>query len=274
MSIPARNWLCMLGASAATLLCTAALAGADRAKPPSQASVRQQVLELVAGSSAEHPVSLYDNGLRKFKAADLSGIDFNAASLRAVQMPGVDLSNADLSQAVLSLAIMPDADLSGANLSDAQLYSVLAPGANFKGADLSGARVIGHLQKSNFEGADLSGLRAGVVLANQSMGMLNAKFDQANLSGVDLSGADLSYASLRFADLSGANLSNANLTRADLSGANLKGANLTGAVVTNAILASANLTGAIMKDIEGAETIVGSKRIVGWQPGKGQAQSE
>ncbi len=46
------------------------------------------------------------------------------------------------------------------------------------------------------------------------------------LSEYDLSGANLSGANLRRADLSDANLSDANLRRADLSGANLSGANL------------------------------------------------
>nr|WP_271857959.1 ubiquitin-like protein [Planktomarina sp.] len=48
------------------------------------------------------------------------------------------------------------------------------------------------------------------------------------ISNDDLSGADLSNADLTGADLSGANLSNANLTGADLTGVDLSNANLTG----------------------------------------------
>ena len=70
------------------------------------------------------------------------------------------------------------------------------------------------------------------------------------LSGLNLSGIDLSRESLRDMDLTGANLSNANFTNADLSNAILTNANLTGAVFTNAnlsnaILTNANLTGAV-----------------------------
>ena len=52
---------------------------------------------------------------------------------------------------------------------------------------------------------------------------------KANLSGADLSGADLSWANLSGADLSGADLRWANLSGANLSGADLRGANLSGA---------------------------------------------
>jgi hypothetical protein len=60
---------------------------------------------------------------------------------------------------------------------------------------------------------------------------------RANLSGADLSGANLSRA-----NLSGANLSGANLSRADLSGANLSGANLSRADLSGANLSRADLS--------------------------------
>jgi hypothetical protein len=58
---------------------------------------------------------------------------------------------------------------------------------------------------------------------------------RANLSGADLSWANLSRANLRGADLSGANLSRANLRGANMSRANLRGANLRGADMSGAI---------------------------------------
>lgn len=97
----------------------------------------------------------------------------------------------------------------------------------------------------------------------------NSQGVRANLSGVSLSGADLSRANLREANLSranlyrtdlseanlyGANLSRANLSRADLSGANLYKAslygtdlsrvNLSGASLYGTSLSGANLSGA------------------------------
>ncbi|PAX58381.1 pentapeptide repeat-containing protein [Brunnivagina elsteri] len=70
----------------------------------------------------------------------------------------------------------------------------------------------------------------------------------------DLSGADLSRASLSRVILRDANLKGANLSQADLRGADLTGANLEGAVLNNANLTAASLTGALMKSasLEGA----------------------
>jgi hypothetical protein len=72
----------------------------------------------------------------------------------------------------------------------------------------------------------------------------------ADLSGADLSGADLSRANLSGADLSGANLSGADLSGANLSGADLLRANLSGADLLRANLSGADLSGA---DLSGAD---------------------
>lgn len=67
---------------------------------------------------------------------------------------------------------------------------------------------------------------------------------RADLSGADLSRASLRYANLRYADLSGADLSRADLSRASLRYANLSGADLSGADLGGADLSYANLSGA------------------------------
>ncbi|WP_257998862.1 pentapeptide repeat-containing protein [Fischerella thermalis] len=76
-----------------------------------------------------------------------------------------------------------------------------------------------------------------------------AKLERADLSGVNLSNANLTGADLEKANLSNANLSGANLTNADLEEANLTGANLKGANFQRADLEDANLTNA---DVTGA----------------------
>jgi hypothetical protein len=70
------------------------------------------------------------------------------------------------------------------------------------------------------------------------------------LRSADLSGADLSGADLRSADLSGAVLSGAVLRSADLSGAVLRSA-----VLRSAVLRSADLSGAVLRsaDLSGAD---------------------
>jgi uncharacterized protein YjbI with pentapeptide repeats len=64
----------------------------------------------------------------------------------------------------------------------------------------------------------------------------------------DLSGADLTCANLSHSNLSGADLIDANLSDADLRDANLIGANLDGASLRDCDLSGANLTGADLID--------------------------
>ena len=104
--------------------------------------------------------------------------------------------------------------------------------------------------KLNLSGADLSG--ANLPVANLS---------GADLSGADLSGADLPVANLSGANLSGAKLIDANLLFANLSGANLDNAqlskaNLTGAKLDNADLTEANLWMAKLSNTDLSRTIL------------------
>ncbi len=72
----------------------------------------------------------------------------------------------------------------------------------------------------------------------------SAYLGDANLTGADFSGADLSQAYLGDANLIGVNFSDANLSGANLGDANLSGANLSGANLSGADLSSTNLSGA------------------------------
>jgi uncharacterized protein YjbI with pentapeptide repeats len=79
--------------------------------------------------------------------------------------------------------------------------------------------------------------------------LAGGKFVGANLSGMDLSNAQLAGSNFRGAiltdaDLSGADLTQSNFRGADLSGAYLEGANLTQADFRKSSLALANLIGA------------------------------
>jgi len=75
-----------------------------------------------------------------------------------------------------------------------------------------------------------------------------ADFFQADLSGADLIGANLSNADFFRVDLSGADLNNSNLSDATFSLANLSKANLTGADLSNANLSNATLFSALLLD--------------------------
>jgi hypothetical protein len=121
-------------------------------------------------------------------------------------------------------------------------------------------------KRANLSGADLSG-------ANLSWADLSgADLSGANLSGAHLSGANLSGANLFGAHLSRANLSGANLSRADLSGANLSRANLSradlfGANLSRADLSGADLFGANLSpiDIARASIVPESGQFTAWK---------
>ena len=96
-------------------------------------------------------------------------------------------------------------------------------------------------KRADLSGADLSRAdlsRADLFGANLS----GADLSRADLFGANLFGADLFGANLLGANLFGANLFGANLSRADLFGADLSGANLSGADLSEADLSGANLS--------------------------------
>jgi uncharacterized protein YjbI with pentapeptide repeats len=108
----------------------------------------------------------------------------------------------------------------------------------------------------NLSGVDLSD--ADLSGANlRSAYLRGADLSSADLSGANLFGANLRSADLSGADLSGAYLSGANLRSADLSGADLRGADLIGADLIGAYLSGANLRSADLRsaDLIGAYLI-------------------
>jgi len=96
--------------------------------------------------------------------------------------------------------------------------------------------------------AELSGVNfTGANLHKTSI--RKAQLNNANMNGSDLSESDLTAASMENVDLRGANLDKANLSNATLSGASLReakltDANLSGTVLANADMKKADLTAA------------------------------
>jgi uncharacterized protein YjbI with pentapeptide repeats len=91
--------------------------------------------------------------------------------------------------------------------------------------------------------------------AGRKANLSGADLSEADLTWADLSGADLRRADLSGADLREADLSKARLTGADLSEANMSKARLIGAGLRKARLSGADLTGAdlIGADLSGAD---------------------
>ncbi|MDP2727159.1 MAG: toll/interleukin-1 receptor domain-containing protein [Dehalococcoidia bacterium] len=107
-------------------------------------------------------------------------------------------------------------------------------------------------ERLDLSGADLSGAnlmdadlrRADLIVANLGRADLTwAHLSRADLFGADLTGADLTGANLIRADLTAANLSVADLGRADLTFANFRDTNLKDANVSQATFAGTSLGG-------------------------------
>jgi len=90
-----------------------------------------------------------------------------------------------------------------------------------------------------------------------------ADLSNADLSDVNLSGADLSDVNLSSADLNHANLSEANLSSADLNHANLSEVDFSGADLTMADLSSTDLRDANLHDANLSDTKLNKANISG-----------
>ncbi len=178
--------------------------------------------------------------LQFLQYAHLIGVKDAVIDLSKVDLSNDHLSGANLSGVNLSGAILSGADLSGATLSGADLNDATLLKADLSGADLNDATLLkADLSFAQLSGAKLSGANLiQVTLSNANLSCLNR---DGNKVCTDLSGANLS----------GAQLFNADLSFAQLSGAQLCFANLRGATgITNKALEHQvkSLQGAIMPD--------------------------
>ncbi len=211
-----------------------------------------------------------------FEGVDLRGMDFRGHELQGVSFRNANLAGADLSGAMLVGPLKPWRDKESAH--------GLGRVADFRGADLTGAKLAGaDLRFSLFDcktrwpaGFDISALTLIPVTSSGCAGspMKTALFSAAavprelstqyggaergergpmitkhKLTGIDLSGANLSGFMFGFADLSKANLRGADLRNATIGGCDLSEANLAGSDLSNARLVAssfsrANLVGA------------------------------
>ncbi len=94
-----------------------------------------------------------------------------------------------------------------------------------------------------------NGSAEGVLRANVTgADMTNAQMVYWDLRNRDFSGADLSHANLTGADLRGANFTGAKLDYANMKDTDLRGTTFTNANITYATLVAANLTGNAISD--------------------------
>lgn len=195
---------------------------------PAQWSLRDGYLLGPGATLSCRRVSIPPSGA----CTDLHGADLTGANLAGASLVGANLSGAtlgvDLSGADLSGANLTGADLSGANLTGAQLPQADLTGATITGSTVTGADL----------GATLAQIVSGGVVGTPKVlpsGWTIAKGylvgPHMNLSGIDLSDASLAGVDLTSTDLSGANLVGANLTGAEMASTTITGVDLTAAVL-------------------------------------------
>lgn len=212
-------------------------------------TTRAEIEKLLAESSADVVVDLT---YRQLSGLDLSNLDFSGADMRWARFNNTNLVNTNLRDTRLDLAWflganMENADLTGASLRSTQLRKAKLKGAifdntritaNFKGADLTGA---------SFRNSDMS-----ADMKNQSMGLMGTVMTSSKLISVDFTGANMSRVDAEFAKFNDAVLDDVNL-----SGSKLAGANLSGASVRNLDLEDADVNGTKLKTLLHADQIIG-----------------
>ena len=176
--------------------------------------------------------------LRKFSGDSLKITDIKEGSIRLT----VEGSQEDIDRLVSRIKLGELKEVSGFPVEDVQILSESSEDDESNELNnkwyLLREIVIQGITNRNLSGFDLSD--ADLRYANLS----GANLRSADLSGADLSGANLRSADLSGADLSGADLIDANLMSAYLSGADLRSADLSGAYLMSAYLIGAYLIGA------------------------------
>ena len=176
--------------------------------------------------------------LRKFSGDSLKITDIKEGSIRLT----VEGSQEDIDRLVSRIKLGELKEVSGFPVEDVQILSESSEDDESNELNnkwyLLREIVIQGITNRNLSGFDLSD--ADLRYANLG----GANLRSADLSGADLSGANLRSADLSGADLSGADLIDANLMSAYLSGADLRSADLSGAYLMSAYLIGAYLIGA------------------------------
>lgn len=157
-----------------------------------------------------------------------------------INLDGIELSNLNFTDYDLSRLSLQRATIAHCNFRGADLIQTNFENASLHHNDFSHSKLIA----ANLANTDLSG--SILYKAN----MLTANTRNAKLENIDFSGHDVSGLMLREVSLAGSNLAGQKMSRIDLSLANLSGANLENADLSGAVLHQANMVGANLKGVK------------------------
>ena len=170
--------------------------------------------------------------------ANLSRANLQEAKLRKTNLTEADLKAANLTQADLRGADLTKADLKGANLTGSDLRGANLIEADLSGANLTKARISEETvfyqailpdrkpDESHFrviEGEELLKSHGRGKMGLRNMIIYRADLSNANLEGIDFTGAKFKYVNLSGANLRATNLSCATFIHCNLSHADMAG---------------------------------------------------
>jgi uncharacterized protein YjbI with pentapeptide repeats len=173
----------------------------------------------------------------------------NALSSAAPIFEGVSLNGINLQDFALDHADFNDTDLAGANLRGASLSSALLDGAVLDGAKLSAAHMeyssfVGtHIKAADLEGSDFNYAHLRTASEKRVTDGSGSYGPRAQFKECDCLGAIFRDAVFTQVQMQASDFENANLTGSDLSGGQLQGATFSFVVADNALFAEADLTG-------------------------------
>ncbi len=155
--------------------------------------------------------------------ADLRGTKLDRANLKNAEIKEADLEGASLNTAILRETILGKSILRNTKMANADLHGAWLYETDFQGAELIQARGLKdaeYLKTAKWEDAELC-----------FVALTGVDLTEANMKGVSLRGADLRKARLEGTNMQGADLSMVDLRDAILTGTNLQGTDLFGALL-------------------------------------------
>lgn len=194
----------------------------------------------------EYGSTIFDFTLEKYTNVSFAHAILHGANLYKAKLKGADFSGADLTDANLSYVSLEGAKLSGSNLTGADLYlaTIIYKDDTFQTADLSYVN-LSHAKMHFF------------ITVQAHTGYPDV---YVNLSGANLSDADLTNAGLEYSCLSHITCHRTNFTSVNIRNSVLFGANCQDAIYTDADFLHVNhvnaiMPGAVFQYDEGTETL-------------------
>ena len=226
--------------------------------PDPDFSAQQVTAILFKAKSGERPdfakrfLTYLDLAELDFKGALLSGADLYGSDFTGANLAGADLSKTRMDRTVLIRANLSDSNLTDASILRPTIYSndqdILTDAPSFNGANLTRVHVQANLSGADFRGADMTEAFFSPHETRAGAGTLSTLFSNVlkscNFTGAHLHGAQFARAILTFSRFNDADLTGVNFAEADLTKVDFTGADLTGADVTGADLYDANFTSA------------------------------